>query len=83
MNKRPRPLKSSYQIKEEQVNLLLKDIERNLEEYIKATEIKDEQVAGAKKRLKNTKTSYDSIVKENKQLKEYITNITQRFNQYQ
>ena len=69
MNKRPRPLKSSYQIKEEQVNLLLKDIERNLEEYKKATEIKDEQVAGAKKGLKNTKTSYDSIVKENKQLK--------------
>ena len=30
MNKRPGPLKSSYQIKEEQVNFLLEDIERNL-----------------------------------------------------
>ena len=35
MNKIPRPLKSSYQIKEEQVNFLLKDIERNLEELKK------------------------------------------------
>ena len=30
MNKRIRPFKSSYQIKEEQVNFLLEDIERNL-----------------------------------------------------
>ena len=36
MNKRSRPLKSSYQIKEEQVNFLREDIERNLEEYKKA-----------------------------------------------
>ena len=33
--------------------------------------------------LKNAKTSYDSIVREDKQLKEYIANIKQRFNQYQ
>ena len=33
MNKKLRPLKSSYQIKEEQVNFSLEDIERNLEEY--------------------------------------------------
>ena len=31
MDKRPRPLKSSYQIKEEQVYFLLEDITRNLE----------------------------------------------------
>ena len=36
MNKRSRPLKSSYQIKEEQVNFLREDIERYLEEYKKA-----------------------------------------------
>ena len=41
MNKRPRPLRSSYQIKEEQLNFLLEDIERNLEEYKKAIEIRD------------------------------------------
>ena len=83
MNKRPRPLKSSYQVKEEQVNFLLEDIERNLEEYKKAIEIRDKQLADTKKMLKNAKTSYNSIVKENKQLKEYIASIKQRFNEYQ
>ena len=39
MNKRARPLKSSYQINKEQVRFLLEDIERNLEEYKKAIEI--------------------------------------------
>ena len=82
MNKRPRPLKSSYQVKEEQVNFLLEDIERNLEEYKKAIEIRDKQLADTKKMLKNAKTSYNSIVKENK-LKEYIASIKQRFNEYQ
>ena len=82
MNKRSRPLKSSYQIKEEQVNFLLEDIERDLVEYKKAIEIRDKQLADAKKILKNAKTSYDSIVRE-KKLKEYIANIKQRFNQYQ
>ena len=82
MNKRPRPLKSSYQVKEEQVNFLLEDIERNLEEYEKAIEIRDKQLADTKKMLKNAKTSYNSIVKENKQLKEYIASIKQRFNEY-
>ena len=75
INKRPRPLKSSYQIKEEQVNFLLEDIERNLEEYEKAIEIRDKQLSDAKKILKNAKTSYDSIVRKNKQLKEYNANI--------
>ena len=81
MNKRPRPLKSSYQVKEEQVNFLLEDIERNLEEYKKAIEIRDKQLADAKNIVKNEKTSYDYLVRENKQLKEYIANIKQRFNQ--
>ena len=75
MNKRPRPLKSSYQIKEEQVNFLLEDIERNLEEYEKAIEIRDKQLSDAKKILKHAKPSYDSIVRKNKQLKEYNANI--------
>ena len=83
MNKRSRPLKSSYQIKEEQVNFLLEDIERDLVEYKKAIEIRDKQLADAKKILKNAKTSYNSLVRENKQLKQYIASIKQKFNQYQ
>ena len=41
LNERPRPLKSSYQIKQEPVNFLLECIERNLEEYKKDIEIRD------------------------------------------
>ena len=62
--------------------MLLKDIERNLEECKKAIEIKDNLLT-IKRYLKNAKSSYDSIVRENKQLEEYIVSITQRFNQYQ
>ena len=85
MNKRPRPLRSSYQIKEEQLNFLLEDIERNLEEYKKAIEIRDKQLADTKKILKNAKISHNSVVKKKKKkkLKEYIANIKWRFNQYQ
>ena len=62
--------------------MLLKDIERNLEECKKAIEIKDNLLT-IKRYLKNAKSSYDSIVRENKQLEEYIVSITQGFNQYQ
>ena len=83
MIRKLRPTKSAYQIKEEQINFLLEDVERNLEEYKKAIKRRDRQLADAKKILKNAKISYDSIIKENKQLKEYIANIKRRFNQYQ
>ena len=35
VNRKLRPTKSTYQFKEEQVNFLLEDIEKNLEEYKK------------------------------------------------
>ena len=64
MNRKLRPTKSAYQIKEEQIKFLLDDVERNLEK--KAIEIRDRQLANAKKILKNAKISYNSFVKENK-----------------
>ena len=64
MNRKLRPTKSAYQIKEEQIKFLLEDVERNLEK--KAIEIRDRQLANAKKILKNAKISYNSFVKENK-----------------
>ena len=54
MNRKLRPTKSAYQIKEEQINFLLEDVKRNLEEYKKALEIRDRQLADAKKILKKT-----------------------------
>ena len=82
MNRKLRPTKSAYESKEEQINFLVDHIEINLEEYKRAVEIRDRQLPDTKKILKNAKISFDSIVKENKQLKEYIANIKRRFNQY-
>ena len=41
MNRKLRPTKSTYQVKEKQVNFLLEDIKKNLEEYKKAIALKD------------------------------------------
>ena len=56
MNRKLRPTKSLYQLKDEQVNFLLKDIEKNLEEYKKVVGTKDKQLAEAKKYCKGQKT---------------------------
>ena len=61
-----RPVKSTEQLKEEQINYLLEDIERKL---------RDNQIAVAKKYFRELKKSCDSVVQENQQLKEYIKNI--------
>ena len=44
MNRRLRPTRSTKQIKEEQINFLLEDVEKNLEEYKKAIESRDKQL---------------------------------------
>ena len=61
--------KTTQQIKEEQINFLLEDVEKNLVEYKKALELKDKLLSDIKKFLQGAKKSYDSIVIENKELK--------------
>ena len=51
MNRRLRPTWSTQQIKEEQINFLLGDVEKNLEEYKKAIESRDKQLHDIKKIL--------------------------------
>ena len=51
MSRRVRSNKTLQQIKEEQINFLLEDVEKNLEEYKKALEIKDKQLSDIKKIL--------------------------------
>ena len=65
MNRKLRPTKSPQQIKEEQVNFLLEDIEKKLEEYKTAIELRDKQLADTKRILKAAKVSYDNLLKEN------------------
>ena len=55
MSRRVRSNKTLQQRKEEQVNFLLEDVEKNLEEYKKALEIKDKQLSDIKKILITTK----------------------------
>ena len=46
---RSRPNKTNQQIKEGQINFLLEDVEKKLEEYKKAIHLKDKQLSDAKK----------------------------------
>ena len=67
--------KNRQQKKDEQINYLLADVERNLEEYKFALEIKEKQLSDAKKILLSAKQSYDKAVSENRDLKAYIENL--------
>ena len=44
MNRRLRPTKSTQQIKEEEINFLLEDLKKKIEEYKKATELKRQTI---------------------------------------
>ena len=55
MNRKLRLTRSTQQIKEEQINFLLVDVEKKLEEYKKAIEIKDKQLSDIKKISQGTK----------------------------
>ena len=50
-----RLIKLTQQLKGEQTNFLLQDIEENLEEYKKAIALRDNQIAEAKKILQGEK----------------------------
>ena len=78
MNRKLRPAKSPHQIKDEQVNFLLENIEKHLEEHRKIVETKDKQLVEIKKILQGAKNSYQSLAKENKQVKQYIIKIRQQ-----
>ena len=65
MNRKLRPAKSLYQLKDEQVNFLLENIEKNLEEYKKIVETKGKQLAEAKKKYcKGQKTASKPLQKK-------------------
>ena len=49
INRKLRPARSTQQVREEQINSLLGDVEKNLEEYKKAIELKEKQLPDIKK----------------------------------
>ena len=75
--------RNQQKIKDEQINYLLGDIEKNLEDYKDAIEIKEKQLAEAKRILVTAKQSFDKVSQENRDLKAYIENLKQHFQQQQ
>ena len=60
---------------------MLEEIEQDVEQFKKIIDLKNKQLVDLKTILKLAKSSYQELTKENKQLKQYITNIKQK--QYQ
>ena len=60
--------RNSQQIKDEQINILLADAEKNLEQYKFALEEREKQLLEAKKIIILAKKSYDKTIAENKDL---------------
>ena len=75
--------RSRQQIKDDQINYLLGDLEKNLEEYKFALDAKENQLSDAREILISAKKSYDNEVKENTDLKAYIQKLKQHFQQQQ
>ena len=75
--------KTAQQVKDEQINFILEDVERKLEEYKKSLELRDKQISNAIKKLLSAKKSYDKIVAENKELRAYIETLRDKFTKYQ
>ena len=49
MNRRSKN-KTAQQVKDEQINFILEDVEKKLEEYKKSLELRDKQISDAKKK---------------------------------
>ena len=83
MNRKLRPSRSTQQVKEEKISFLLEEVKKNLEKHKRASKLKYKQLSDNKKILQGPKENYDSVVNKNTELKKYIENIKQRYQQYQ
>ena len=75
--------RNTQQIKDEQINFLLADSEKNLEQYRITLEEKEKQLLEAKKIIISAKKSYDKTIEENKNLKPYIISLKEHFERQQ
>ena len=73
MNRKLRPTKSAQQRKDGQIALMLAKIENDIEKSKITLNDKGKQLFDLGKLLKAAKNEYQKAVKENKQLREYIT----------
>ena len=75
--------RNTQQIKDEQINFLLADVEKNLEQYRISLEEEEKQLLEAKKIIISAKKSYDKTIAENKNLKTYIISLKEHFERQQ
>ena len=71
--------RNQQKIKDYQINFLLGHLEKNLEDYRQALEIKENQLSEAKRILVSAEQSFDNISQENRDLKAYIENLKQHY----
>ena len=60
---------------------MLEGVEKSLDEYIKAIDLKNRQSSDIKKVLQGAMKSYHTVVNENIELKKYIENFKQKYQQ--
>ena len=72
--------RSQQRLKDEQINFLLSDLEKSLEQHREDFEIRNKQVADAKKILLSAKQSYDSLDQENRNLKSTWPKLNKKIN---
>ena len=73
--------RNQQKIKDEQINFLLGDLEKNLEQYRESLENKEKQLEEAKRILIAAKQGFDKVSQENRDLKTYIEQIKSQFQQ--
>ena len=61
--------RSQQRLKDEQINFLLSDLEKSIEQYREDSELRNKQTADATKILLSAKQSYDSLAKKIENLK--------------
>ena len=72
MNRKLRPPKSAQQLKDEQINFMLEDIKKDIENFKLVISEKEKQLRDLKNILLAAKASYRKVTEENQQLKQLI-----------
>ena len=72
MNRKLRPSKSAQQLKDEQINFMLEDIKKDIENFKLVISEKEKQLRDLKNILLTAKASYRKVTEENQQLKQLI-----------
>ena len=72
MNGKLRSSKSAQQLKDEQINFMLEDIKKDIENFKLVISEKEKQLRDLKNILLAAKASYRKVTEENQQLKQLI-----------